>query len=552
MTDIKPLIFIQEDYETQRLAYEHSLLRRGFRVCAAGTVDEGIMLARELAGQVDVAVLDMKMDNDAVARGRTGVDVGRTLIEDRRSPAPQFLFYTAYDETSYYAAAVELGAAAYLRKSGADNMDLMRHVRTLAVASLLSSPRHAASWPEVTIANLKTSLIDALIYTCSEFLGPTLERWLGVECCLFVRHQKQYIPVSAGLTATGEAHDYLVLDSLIQSSPTGCYISNDDVHNLSGRSPVGRLFDQVSTFTAIEIATVGELKVLAAFGRNPASPRPEIISSRAEYIGPLALRYIRPAVEARLSALRDLIALKTQQLEISRTQLRGIAGVADTTAQRLSDTLSLVEGQPTHAAYVQEQWRLVAELRELSATLATTFRDDAHDAGGKRCEMSEVITDVLSEGEKRGFLLRDLFRVSWSLPGAPVLLGRSQLYRVLRSLFTWLCNRALETPLPRPIGMSALLQVVAGVTFVILTLEDQSPTLPPESLESLFQPYAHPVSYPLRDGTVERGVLDLFLAHFLVQHAGGHLHVTPRGEPQTGHHVSITLPLAHEQQTTFG
>jgi len=536
MTDNVPLVLILEDYPTQRISYEQTLRRRGFHVRSAGTVDDGLALAQELAGRVDVAVLDMRMDRDSEANSRTGVDVGRALVARRDLPAPLFLFYTAYEECNYYSAAVELGAAAYLKKTNSDNTDLMRHVRVLAVNSLLTSRRYAHTWPEHELGRRYTSYFEAVVHACGDYLAPTLVHWLGVECCLVIMEGDRVVPVVEGLAPQRSGiGDWRSLLTIVQSSTTGCYVSGLEARQDRATDHVDTLFPGTATWSAIELASVGDLRVLAIFGRSPGSDRPEIISSRAEHIGPLALRYLRSAVETRLIALRDLVQGHQEEVFRSREQLRMISGFTSAIAQRLTNSLSSLSPTAPQVEPLPDLKRLCAELYTMGNVLAGA----ASDSGAGRADLAHAFEEVLAEP----FLRPGSVQLDQELPAdLRVGLSPDALARVLRTLLVWLCGRA-SPDLGRPAVQASVLRLhPRHDPAVEIRLLDRSPLLPEDLRERLFEPYAQPVLYPLEDGSYESGILDLFLARFLVHGAGGQLLAEPRGDGAEGHQIRLILP----------
>src|ERR1043165_5741503 len=109
----KKTVVIVEDNESQRLALHTALERRGFRVKSAATVAEARKVIEELGEEIDVMVLDMRLE-DPAEPDTTGADIGIALQDEHPTWLPEFLIHSAYALVNYYKLALRLGAAAYL------------------------------------------------------------------------------------------------------------------------------------------------------------------------------------------------------------------------------------------------------------------------------------------------------------------------------------------------------------------------------------------------------------------------------------------------------
>jgi DNA-binding NarL/FixJ family response regulator len=129
-----------EDRITVLLADDHALVRRGFRrmleddpqvrvVGEAGTADEAVQLARELAPTV--VVLDCAMP------GANGVSAVRRIVSDR--PDAAVLMLSMHAEETLVRQALDAGARGYVLKNALD-LDLAGAVKRVAAGEEVLDP----------------------------------------------------------------------------------------------------------------------------------------------------------------------------------------------------------------------------------------------------------------------------------------------------------------------------------------------------------------------------------------------------------------------------
>ena len=124
-------VLVVEDEVSQRNPLQQMLCSRGFRAEGASNVTEAFRAIDNLGQNIDVMVLDMRLD-DPDYPGMTGADIGIRVRDQHPDWRPEFLISTVHsDEVNYYKTAVRLGAAAYLSKRETKITDVVRHVRAL-------------------------------------------------------------------------------------------------------------------------------------------------------------------------------------------------------------------------------------------------------------------------------------------------------------------------------------------------------------------------------------------------------------------------------------
>src|ERR1044072_6152447 len=101
-------VLVIEDDEQQRISLHESLEVRGFTVYSAGRVAEARELAERHWGDLDVTVLDMRLE-DPEEPNITGADIGIEFRRSKSSFPPESLIYSAYAEIDFYRLALKLG-----------------------------------------------------------------------------------------------------------------------------------------------------------------------------------------------------------------------------------------------------------------------------------------------------------------------------------------------------------------------------------------------------------------------------------------------------------
>ncbi|MGA9994546.1 MAG: response regulator [Pyrinomonadaceae bacterium] len=179
-------VLIIEDKKPQRLALKDLLESLGFEVYAAGLVAEAREMAEKHWKELDVAVLDMRMEEDPDHQGVTGADIADDIRRAKQQDyPPEFLIYSAYTEIDYYKLALKLGVAAYLSKEGESDkpsrnlLEAVRHVRILALRRALNSDNPNTLDRVARIATQSQTEGEAIVKFCRSVLSPEFKSCLG-------------------------------------------------------------------------------------------------------------------------------------------------------------------------------------------------------------------------------------------------------------------------------------------------------------------------------------------------------------------------------------
>jgi CheY-like chemotaxis protein len=177
---MKKTIMIVEDRKAQRLALQEALRMRGFHVESAGNVRSARALAKELQGQLDVMVLDMRLE-DVEYPNVTGADIGLEVLAAQRRWPPEFLILTVHkDNVDYYKLALKLRVAAYLHKDKEEKQEqIIRHIRALSLRRALSVERPNAAEEIQNLAETSRDRSEAITRFCKDILAENFIGSLG-------------------------------------------------------------------------------------------------------------------------------------------------------------------------------------------------------------------------------------------------------------------------------------------------------------------------------------------------------------------------------------
>src|SRR5215212_3004267 len=112
----RKIVLIIEDAPGVRATYARDLENRGFKTFSAGTVKGARQEINKLGGKVNVALLDMRLE-DKDEPNTTGADLGLELKKKCADVTPEFLIRSGYADFVFLESAFELGAAAYLDRN---------------------------------------------------------------------------------------------------------------------------------------------------------------------------------------------------------------------------------------------------------------------------------------------------------------------------------------------------------------------------------------------------------------------------------------------------
>jgi DNA-binding NarL/FixJ family response regulator len=124
----KKILYV-EDKETTRSSLVLALNLRGFDAQGAADVATSRDLVKQLGSEIDVMVLDIMLEDSQHPNVR-GIDLGSEAREMLSECPPEFLIFSAHEESDYYEAALKLDVGVYLVQTRVRQDDVIRHIRS--------------------------------------------------------------------------------------------------------------------------------------------------------------------------------------------------------------------------------------------------------------------------------------------------------------------------------------------------------------------------------------------------------------------------------------
>jgi CheY-like chemotaxis protein len=541
-------VLILEDKADLRLSLTSLLRNRGFDVEAASNVRSAYDCIRRMEGQIDVAILDMRLE-DEEAPDLTGTDVGLEILRQQSGRPPKFLIYSAYNDiTDYYKRALKLGVAAYLDKSQVDVQEVIAHVRVLALRRSLSLWNEPLVERVRRIAESSRGELEAIVGFCRSVLRPEIESLLGAPFVLLLsddRSREDGQRETTAFCSTGldlpEAGSrlYSALQSLLFLP--GTYgerqiLDRDLIMKMEFEDEQGVL-RKLTNARFIPLAEKGGFRL--SLGVLPVSKTENPLAENADVIVHLLALYFRDSVVYHLLHIAELWA----QAEARKNRLIEDTGNLFLNVGREQVTIL---DDATRAGEIMRSDTLV-HIPKLQA-----LGEDLRDAG-------EALKNLGDPGASDRVELRSLIRQVWEVVtsvheiAAPEILevrgelwvesSGERLYAIFSRILGWFAERlegnGATSP---PIRITLSDEEGRG----LVTIEDGSPRLAAPLRRRLFDPFAlggwRTSSGPWGAG----GRLSLYLAKLLLESQSGSVLEDRTDElgGETGHRLVLRLPIA--------
>jgi ActR/RegA family two-component response regulator len=506
-------VLIIEDEEQQRLSLHESLRVRGFEVYSAGRVAEARRLAEEHWKELDVAVLDMRLE-DPDEPNTTGADIGIEFRNAKGGFSPESLIYSAYAEIDYYRLALKLGVAAYLSKTEDDLLDVVQHVRVLALRRALDGENPKTADKVARIAAQSQSPSEAIVKFCQHVLKPEFESCLGAPfVVLFTEGSNtQNCADNAGLTqrsspfyhtlqalahGKGNLSDPFVLEVSELEAPT------DD--------ETARLYERLNmtAFLPLSISQAFSLSIgILQENESDQTPVPEDARALCKVLA----QYLRPTV------LENMLSIWSQWTEL-RTTRSSMAKACLFVGQELEDMLPTKDDGEMSVSRdsLRRLWDLAADLNDtgqLLAHLESKRWNDKSEPMSLR-EVAKVAWGWITQGEKNP-------DAEFSVEGDCIVVAdRSDLDIAVSRLLHWFAQRRECTPF----GEERLVSVVCSEdqNGAIVIFEDRSQRLNKRLRADMFAPFTQAVPVPFASDVVASEKSEAASGETSYKHTGRYL-----------------------------
>lgn len=474
------VVFVVENEVGQLSTYDTELTARGFKVYGAETVREARGYIEELGEEIDVALLDMKLETDPDEPGTTGADLGLELKKKCSNIIPEFLIRSGYVEVAYLKSALDLGAAAYMPKSSRID-DIVRHVRALMLRHYLKVENPKVVEELNRIAATTKNITDSIRCFCEHILAPTFDDCLGAPFILLLTDKvdTQSCAGNAGLPFSSE-RIYHTLQALTHGNadPATPY-QFDSKHMWTERSNAqeGYIIEQLEGAAFVSLANVGDYRLSLGILKAPAGEEyPEAPLALAAAIA----RYVRPTVCETFIKILVQIDTKRKTTLGSTSQLCLFLGQDQLAI--LNEGVSKGDLSPDSLTH-QRLDAMAADLQETGVILMNVA-ESVDDGNMPLIRMSEVIRetwDDLTEPWK----LRD---INFSLEGeCSVAADEEDMYVIMARILQWLALRKVATEPPNE--PTIIVRCESDERSSRIIFEDRSRRLPPRLRERLFEPF---------------------------------------------------------------
>jgi DNA-binding NarL/FixJ family response regulator len=542
-------VLIVEDEKTQRDAMVPALTNRGFIARGVGTVAEANEVIEELGENIDVMILDMVLE-DPHAPGVTGANIGIEVQAKHPTWLPEYLIQSQHDKVDYYQLALRLGAAAYLVKRGAqDVVEIVRHVRALALRRALRLERPKVAERLTAIVDSTKNLSTAVRSFCSDILKDELDNCLGTPYVLLLTDETGTHNFATNTDLPlGHEPIYTTLQAMahgISNFSTPYLLNEAELKKIPGPTSANevKIRERLDRAAFIPLANLKIFRL--SLGLLP--PRP----SEAQYpedTGKLAAvlaQYVRSTVVEHI--LRILVHLDSQKRAMLKSTSRLCMFLGQDQQEIIEDgivALDLKPGSKTHEKLIN----LADDLRDTGTILTNVASSDSkfdYPAFDGRNLVENAAEDLRKT--------RQLSDIKLAFEGECKIKAKSDdVYIAVIRVLQWLAQRRSETP--PDIDQQIYVHCDETNALSSITFEDCSNRLPHKLREQLFMPFS--ISAVHQTGTKLSGpglYLPLFLAKMLVEekYGGGLDDRSDEITSSLGHRLVMSFP-SHQKVAKNG
>lgn len=484
----RKVLFI-EDRQQDRRAFNEIMRVRGFEVYSASSIAEARELTFKHWDEIDVAVLDMRLElyPDAVgsANDVTGADIGIEAKRNNTCFPPEIIVNSAYAELDYYRLALKLGAAAYLSKQEKGNIDdVVRHVKVLALRHALNGENPRTAKNIARVASQSQSPSDAIIRFCQEILKPEMETCLDVPfVVLFSEGDKtENCADNAGLPA-GFNRLYHTLQALTHGKGNATNPFVLESHKLLaddfGDEQTPGLREKLDGAAFLPLTISPGLKLSIGIMQEGELGTPEDALPLCKILA----QYLRPTV------LEDMLSIWSQWTKI-RTLRYNTAKLCLFVGQELKDVLPYEDGGLSPDSLIQLN-NIAEDLSDTGELLTHIEKRQWKDQDVRPVSAREAIEEAwgsvaLACGEPAGdFVIEG---------DCAVPVDRDDLEIITSRLLHWFAQRRST----RPFDVEPLVSVKCETTEgrPTITFEDTSYRLDERLRAEMFAPFTQAVPIP--------------------------------------------------------
>jgi len=517
----KKVLFIEDRIADRRALYEMMRVR-GFDVFCAESIDHARALAENHWEEIDVAVLDMRLElyPDAVGDNShmTGADIGIEVKLKKNCFPPEIIINSVYSELDYYRLALKLGVAAYLSKLDENNvLDVVRHVKILALRHALNGENPRTAKRIARIASQSQSPSDAVLRFCQEILKPEIESCLEVPfVILFSNGDKTVNCANNSDLPAGPHHLYHTLQALTHGmgSPTSPFVLEADKLNIenSDDAATRALCDRLNGTAFLPLSVSANLKLSIGILQEGELGTPEDALPLCKILA----QYLRPTV------LENMLNIWSQWTKI-RTLRYNTAKLCLFVGQELKDVLP--SGEEDAAFSLDSLTHLYGIAEDLSDTgeLLTHIEKKQLEGQEGQEEQTVSVREVIEETWPAIASTVDGLTVEGD---CAVAVDKDDMEIIISRLLHWYFQRRSTKPFD--VDPKLLVKCEETLEGSTITFEDTSDRLDVRLRADMFAPFtqAAPIPFSGASADANKGAsktkslgryLPLYIAKMLVE-----------------------------------
>ena len=545
------MVWVVENKESVRLPLLKNLTLRGFKATGAASREEVRRLVRESSEEVDVAVLDLNLD-DTREPTTNGLDAGQDIIENQPALPPKRIVYSDHTDTEYYKAVSTSGVDAYIPKRARDGATkLYNQVRTSGLVRALSPVRAEISGKIERIAEQNLNRLEEATKICLEAIAPEVDVCLDVPC-IFLLSRGSTTQVlghkgAAGVEAfikADQVQDKIFAEKEKKDSKPFSLTSADRNDPLDGQNS---LFQQLDRSSFLALFEEDDLRVSMGILSAPKGTPLWEEKDPQQLAGNLIRELSQPIVKQfkYLSHVKSII---------ENTKLKHTSGfclyVGETQSNALEESLEKGEIEDTNACFRKVK-RLADDLRATGiefSRLIEAPRTKTCVADLQKTSAHEVINEAWNMVKKRGSTLE--LRQNGST--LDLTIPRQDLLVAAVRMLEWLAQRQDRIPREAPKAVEVVYSREPGraaISFI-----DHSRRLGGQIRRRLFEPFTQgttTLTNTKNQGDTQPGLyLPLYLAKTLltVKNHGSLEDRTDELKSEHGHCFLFTFPVEEDKR----
>jgi DNA-binding NarL/FixJ family response regulator len=509
MTNKKKMLII-EDREDQRLSLKNILESRGFEVYSAGNADEARQLAELHWDDLDVVILDMRL-NDPNEPRTTGADIGIEFRKKKKTFPPESLIYSIENQIDYYRLALQLGAAAYLLKEVDNLLVVVQHAKVLALRRALNGENPKITAEVARIAVCSKSPSEAILTFCRRVLKPEFDSCLGAPfVILFTEgNTTRNCADNAGLPI-GDSALYHTLQALAHGNGnlTDPFILETSKLEMATDQETALLHEKLNLAAFLPLSLSSNQRLSIGILHQEESKEVPVPTDNNALCKLLA-QYLRPTM------LENMMSIWSQWTELRATRT-STAKLCLSVGQEIKNSIE------------------TAELERLD-----DLADDLNDTGQLLIQLEsrnwQDENDTLSVKEVVAaaweWIVRDEGELTTKLDiqgDCSVRAQRSDLEIIISRLLQWFSYRSKATP----VDVEPIIKIECAVSQGAATVlfEDNSYRLPQKLREDMFAPFTQAISIPFAD-----------IARTKPKVMGLDTEIAAKGHPNAGRYLPLYL-----------